>query len=75
MKTVDNTDTDAFFLDKSDYNRLGIRVENEKRTRTGVQAEPAGAGFCGKAESRTRWSKTCVVLDSGANKIVKKMAS
>jgi hypothetical protein len=32
MKTVGNTDTLTFFLDKSEgYNRLGIRVENDEK--------------------------------------------
>ena len=35
LKTVNTTDTLTLFLEKSDRNRLGIRVENdEKRTRT-----------------------------------------
>jgi proliferating cell nuclear antigen PCNA len=31
MKTVDNSDTLTFYLDKADANRLAIRVENEEK--------------------------------------------
>jgi proliferating cell nuclear antigen len=76
MKTVDNTDTLTFFLDRSDYNRLGIRVENdEKRTRTEYKLNLLELDS-GKLSIADTVVKTCVVLDSAElNKIVKKMAS
>lgn len=76
MKTVDNTDTLTFFLDKTDYNRLGIRVENdEKRTRTEYKLNLLDLDS-GKLSIADTVVKTCVVLDSAElNKIIKKMAS
>jgi hypothetical protein len=59
---VDNTDTLTFFLDKSDYNRLGIGSRTTKRTRTEYKLNllvwTRKAQHRGHGGSRRAWSWT-----------------
>jgi hypothetical protein len=71
---VDNTDTLTFFLDKSDYNRLGIGSRTTKRTRTEYKLNLLV--WTRKAQHRGHGGQD--VRGPGQlelNKIVKKMAS